>query len=174
MQTNMVQRLLCGRHRCVMYDRRPLPGTRDPSVHRHYPFSHWYREPHCHPLAAERLVSPVAEPYVVTASGLPVLFDIPCRRHRPPPPPRRGESDHRPLSPDSYQPSPSPSMVGLRIVTFGAASASTHVNGTEETPINTHFGGIAFPLNSYNMMVERVTWRSGLQERPTTDWRLPS
>ncbi len=63
-------------------------------------------------------------------SGLPVFLVVPCWHavtHHP------GEADRarRPVFPGPYQPSPSPGGVGLRIVSFGAASVFTRVTACQ-------------------------------------------
>ncbi len=100
----------------------PLPSTGITRLQRYY-------EPLRHPLrpGARCVCWPNRLGH---RSGLPVLPAVPCWHavtHHP------GEADRtrRPVFSGPCQPSPSPGRVGLRIVSFGAASVFTHVTACQ-------------------------------------------
>jgi hypothetical protein len=96
-----------------------LPSTGITRLRRYY-------EPLRHPLAARHPMCLVAKPIQPPkrASRVARRSLMTCRR---PPPRRSGSYLSSSTSSDPYQPSPRPGRVGLRIVTFGAVSAFTHV-----------------------------------------------
>ena len=104
----------------------PHPSTCGTSTHLSTSLPSAHYEPLRHPLGPGALGVCWSCYQYDHPSGLPVLLIAPCRHAVTHHPGETGQTCRPVFHPTQYQPSPSPGRVGLRIVSFGAASVFTH------------------------------------------------